>query len=111
MATLNCKDTLDASNHNAEVDRLSLKMFYLQEIVKLAARASESTRVLQGIKDALSVEPEAKELLGTKVRAIHSWEDREDSAGEVLAYVAEELDDINSKFTWLAYNKARTVHG
>lgn len=111
MATLNCKDTLDASNHNAEVERLSLKMFYLQELVKLAAMASESTRVLSEIRGALEVHPEAKEFLTNHVRGLTSWEDRENNTGEVLAYVAEELGGLNSSFTDLAYSKARTVHG
>lgn len=108
MATLDCKDAQNVDQpYIDEVDRLSLKMFRLQEIVKLAALASESARTLNEIRGAITFKPETQEYLSKNVRAMTSWQDREDSTGEVLAYVAEELDELNTQFTNLAYSKAR----
>lgn len=108
MANLDCKDVLTSDQScTDEVDRLSLKMFRLQEIVKLAALASESTRILNRIQDVIAFKPEAQEYLNKNVRAINSWQDREDSTGEVLAYVADELWELNQEFTDLACSKSR----
>lgn len=107
MAKTNSTDT--HTKHNNEVNDASVKMYYLQEIVKLAALATESTRVLTSMKEALVHMPEAKERPSKQVRAMYSWEDRPDSTGEVLSYVADELESLNEQFTELAYRYSKTA--
>lgn len=109
MAKANSTDTrTQDQKHNDEANRLSMKMCYLGEIVKLAALAAESTRTLSDIHDALAFMPEAKERLSEQVRAMSSWQDRENNTGEVLAYVAHELESLNERFSAIAHRKVNT---
>ena len=84
---------IEAAHQSSTAD--SLALYRLTNIIKLAAFAAESRRVLSGIDDALTYEPKAKEVLHNAINARMSWVDFDDVTGDVLQDVAMQLDMLN----------------
>lgn len=82
-----------------EADALSLKLYHLTEIVKLAAFSAEARRTLKGIDDATAWHPEMKGFIEDAVSASNNWLELEDAASNVLVYVAGQLEEIKLDFT------------
>ena len=97
--------TLDTTT----ADVLSLKLYNLTEIVKLAAFAAEARRTLSGIQDVMHYRPEMREAITNNVNSSANWSEMSDNTGDVLHYVANELQDVNSEFTGAVYALARAV--
>ena len=84
---------IEAARESCNADTLAL--YRLTNIIKLAAFAAESRRVLSGIDDALNNSPKASELLNKSIKARMSWSDFDDVTGDVLQDVAAQLNDLN----------------
>lgn len=90
-----------------KADALSCKLFNLAEIVKLAAFAAESRRVLEGIENAANGRPEIEKFIDHSTPTPHNWIEMPDSTGNVLEQVAKELEAINNAFVSTVYKLAR----
>lgn len=85
-------------NTTPKTNALSMKLFQLTEIVKLAAFAAEARRTLSRIQEVSDCHPDFKQTMADHVSAMGDWAEREDVAGSVLSYVAEQLEEVNSGF-------------
>ena len=79
-------------------DEISLTLYNITEIVKLAAFAAEARRTLEGIRNALHYREEMQEVIRDSVLNSAQWSEMEDSAGDVLDYVARQLHQVNDDF-------------
>lgn len=101
------KSTLAIVNSTIKhADELSLRMYHLGEILKLAAFAAESRRVLNGVDTALFCRPEIKKTLDGSIDSFSNWVEMEDSSGVVLENLARQVEQINSEFTQCVYDMA-----
>lgn len=79
-------------------EEISLTLYNLTEIVKLAAFAAEARRTLTGIDDTLHYREEMKEVIRDSVLNSAQWAEMEDNTGGVLDYVARQLHQVNGDF-------------
>ena len=95
-----------AAVDTARFDAISLTLCNITEIVKLAAFAAETRRTLEGIRNALHYREEMQEVIRGSVTNSSNWTEMEDPSGNVLDYVAVQLeqinDDLNKNFENLA---------
>lgn len=97
----------DAATTHA--DALSMKLYNLTEIVKLAAFAAEARRTLTGIESVMHYRPEMREAITTSVPASSNWNDLPDNTGDVLHYVAGQMDDMQDDLLKGVYDLARAA--
>ena len=95
----------------SKANDLSLKLYQLTEIVKLAAFSAEARRTLKGIENAKIYRPEIEKVIADAVTASNNWLEMEDATGNVLAYVARQLDEVNGDFTQNLYDLADAKAG
>lgn len=95
-----------ASAATRKADDLCLKLFNLTEIVKLAAFAAESRRVLNDIKNAAVYRPEMQKVIDDSSQCPHTWVEMNDSTGNVLDYVSRQLEDVSNGFLNTVYDLA-----
>ena len=93
----------------SKADALSMQMYHLIGVVKLAAFAAEARRTLDGIRDLTDCHVEVKQAIDGSVSAMSDWRERDDNAGEVLDYVARQLDEVRSEFTETVHDLARAA--
>ena len=93
----------------SKADTLSLQMYNLIGIVKLAAFAAEARRTLDAIRDLAHCRADVKQAIEDHVSAPSDWRERDDNAGEVLDYVARQLEEVNSEFTDAVHGLAWTI--
>jgi len=86
--------TTPAQRLTTAADDLSFKLGNLTEIVKLAAFASEARRTLTAIYDLGKVLPEVGDNIKQCVNSPHAWSEQHDNTGEVLFYIADELESV-----------------
>ncbi|MDB5745095.1 MAG: hypothetical protein JWR68_3410 [Polaromonas sp.] len=98
---------VDAATSRA--DDLSLKLYNLTEIVKLAAFASEARRTLKGIDSVMKHHPEMRADVTSSVDTSNNWLVMEDTTSTVLSYMARELEAVNSDFTQTMYDLANAA--
>ena len=103
------KGRADEATHKADV--LSLKLYHLTEIVKLAAFSAEARRTLKGIDDATFWRSEMKGFIEDAVSASNNWLELDDATSNVLAYVAGQLEEVNVDFTQNLYDLAAVKAG
>ena len=103
------KRMTDAATDKA--DDLSLQLNRLTDLVKLAAFAVEARRVLGEIHEAKSRQPELDKANMKAVPASNSWLTMDDNAGEILSYVAVQLEKVNDGFTDNMYSLSRLKKG
>lgn len=96
--------TQAAEDAKSKANALSMQMYHLIGIVKLAAFAAEARRTLEGIRELADYRPEIKQAIADHVSAMADWRERDDNSGEMLEYVARQLEEVNGEFT-------ETVHG
>ena len=99
----------DAATRKAE--DLSLRLFHLTEIVKLAAFSAEARRMLKGIDDATAWRPEMKGFIEDAVSASNTWMEMEDATSNVLTYVAVQLQEVSVDSTQNLYELAAIKAG
>lgn len=87
-----------ASAATCKADELSLRLFNLTEIVKLAAFAAESRRVLRDIKNAALYRPEMQKVIDDSSERPHTWMEMDDVTGNVLDYLSRQLEEVNNGF-------------
>lgn len=97
--------TADAATSKANA--LSMQMYNLIGIVKLAAFAAEARRTLDGIRDVTDYRVDVNQAIADSVSAMGDWRERDDNAGEVLDYVARQLEEVRSEFTETVHDLAR----
>lgn len=85
-------------SHTTEADDLSFKLLNLTEIVKLAAFAAEARRTLTAMHSLACALPDMGDTVRQCVNSPRAWMDREDNAGQVLLYVADELESARRAF-------------
>lgn len=90
-----------------KADELSLNLFNLTEIVKLAAFAAESRRVLNDITNSAAHLPEIAKFIENSSECAYTWEDMSDSTGNVLGYISMQLDIVNKGFLDTVYDLAQ----
>ena len=90
---------------------MSLKLFNLTEIVKLASFAAEARRVLKGIRDSATYNPDMEKFIDDSSECPHTWTEMDDSTGNVLDHLARELGAINISFTEAVYDLANGKTG
>lgn len=95
----------------AQSDEISLTLHNLTEIVKLAAFAAEARRTLAGIDNTTHYQSEMREVIRTSVSNSENWDEMEDSMGEVLTFVARQLEKVNGDFTKNLYDLAHPGRG
>ena len=101
--TITQQEALSASDQS---DALSLELFHLAEIVRLAAFAVEAQRTLRGVFDELTYHPKANEYVASRVDACNNWTTFDRSAAENLRYAADRMDGLREKFHLLACEQA-----
>ncbi len=94
-----------------KADALSLELYNLIKIVKLAAFAADMQRTLKGINDAMYFRPEMQEIINEAVPCSNNWLDMENPTSEALAYLASQMETINSEFTETVYDLAQAKSG
>jgi hypothetical protein len=94
-----------------KADDLSLKLFNLTEIVKLASFAAEARRVLESIKAGTAYNPDMQQVIDSCSACPHTWMEMDDSTGNVLDYIGRELGTINIGFTEAVYDLANGKAG
>lgn len=72
--------------------KLASRLFELQHMVKLAAFACESRRILTEIDAAAGYLPDLNERLSGHVSGRNQWTLHDDAAPQVLEYVAGQLE-------------------
>ena len=77
---------------------LSLKLYHLTEIVKLAAFAAEARRTLKEIQRVVDWNPVMQEAISNSVRCANNWAAMPDASADVLADVARQLETVNDEF-------------
>lgn len=86
---------------NTLVDTLSVKLFNLGQITKLAAFASETRRTLELYSSQAVYFPKFKNHLEACDEAVNNWTLYEDTSGEVLKEVARQIEacasDLNDE--------------
>ncbi len=95
----------------AQADEISLKLCNLTEIVKLAAFAAEARRTLEEIKNVMHYRPEMQKVIKDGVLNASNWSELEDNTGDVLGYVARQLEKVNDDFTQNLYGLAHAKTG
>ena len=80
------------------VHDLSLKLYHLTEIVKLAAFAAEARRTLKEIQWVMDYRPDMQEAISNDVRCCNNWAEMPDASADVLANVARQLEAVNDEF-------------
>jgi hypothetical protein len=83
----------------AQSGEISRTLYNLTAIVRLAAFAAEARRTLVGIEDALHLRGQRQDVIRDSVLKSAQWAFLEDSTGEVLDYVACQLEKITDDFT------------
>ena len=83
----------------AKSGEISSTLYHLTAIVRLAAFAAEARRTLTGIDDALHYREEMQVIIRGSVLKSAQWAMLEDSAGQVLDYVACQLEKVADDFT------------
>ena len=97
----------DAALRKADV--LSLRMYHVAKTLELAAFAAEARRVLVEVDNALFCRPEIKQILGDSVAGFTEWKELEDSSGEVLRKLAQDVGQMNDEFTEACYDMANAI--
>jgi len=92
-----------------KTNALSVKLFHLTEIVKLAAFAAEARRTLSRIHEVADCHPHFKQIIADHVSAMGDWQEREDNLGGVLDNVVRQLEEVNSEFTETVHDLARAT--
>lgn len=95
-----------------ECNDISLKLYNLTQIVKMAAFAAEARRTLSEVQDLARCTPEFKTTLYDGTSNPNNWAELEDNTADVLDYVARQLEKVNGEFTANLYDLAdemRTV--
>ena len=87
-----------AAVDTARFDAISLTLYNLTEIVKLAAFAAEARRTLTCIHDTLHYRQEMKQVICDSVSNSAQWAELEDNTADVLDYVARQLRVVNREF-------------
>ena len=100
-----------ADEATRKADDLSLKLYYLTEIVKLAAFSTEARRTLRGIENVKCWRPETEKFIEDAVASSNNWTEMEDATSNVLTYVARQLDEVNTDFTQNVYGLAAIKAG
>jgi|GEM_PF-6787433 len=85
------------------------KLYNLTEIVKLAAFASESKRVLEGIRNASEYRPEMQKAIRDNVTAWNNWSEMDDATSSVLAYAVIEMEAVNDQYLETVYDVANVL--
>ena len=98
----------DAATDKA--DDLSSRLNQLTEIVKLAAFAADARRTLVAIQEATHYRPDMQKVIDN-VPLAHNWLTHECNVGEVLSYVADQLEEVNDGFTDGVYGLSRLKKG
>jgi hypothetical protein len=89
-----------------KADALSLKLDNLTEIVKLAAFAAEARRTLTAVYGVMRFIPNMEEAIQSGAKPMNNWSSLQDNTGDVLVYVAAELEEVNTDFIEHAYSLA-----
>ncbi len=110
MATAKTKECI-YRNAGRKGDELSLKLHNITEIVKLAAFAAESRRVLEGIENMCAYLPDVKTYVKNSSEGANTWLDMPDATGTVLQYLAKELETINEGFSKTVSDMAQGREG
>lgn len=99
---------MNPDDHRTDrADALSMRMYHLQNVVHLASFAAETRRALEGIENAMHFRPEMQQAIGEHVKCVNSWMDRKDVAGDVLEWVAMQMDEVNNEMTEYMYEICR----
>ena len=98
---------LAAQDANDKSEALAGKLDTLMGIIKLAAFAAEARRTLTAIYGIAHFIPSMKETISNCAAPANNWSGLQDNTGDVLVYVAMELEDVNKAFTDHAYDLAR----
>ena len=109
--TIESKNERIADAATDKADDLSFQLNRLTGLVKLAAFAVEARRVLSGIHEAANYRPELEKAVMNAVPASNSWLAMDDNVGEVLDYVAQQLEEVNTGFTDSVYSLSRLKKG
>jgi hypothetical protein len=105
--TLTHRLAVKAATERAEV--ISLKLYGLTEIVKLAAFAVEARRTLGGIQHVMPDHPKAQAAINDNVPYSTNWAEMDNNTGEVLWYVSMQLEEVNGDATKNVYALARVA--
>jgi hypothetical protein len=94
---------IDTLQFRDRADNLSWKLDNLMELVNLSAAGADARRALGKIKASPHTGEEVQAILKTAA----PWEELEEHAGDVLHYVACQLNEVNDEFTENLYSLAR----
>lgn len=95
---------MNTDDHGTDrADALSMRLYHLKNVVHLASFAAESRRTLEGIESATHCRPEMQSVISEHVEAMNTWACRKDVAGDVLEWVAMEMDTLNDEMTEFMY--------
>ncbi len=95
----------------SRADDFSMKLDQLKGIVELVAFACEARRVLDGIEFSAQRRPVLKEMIDAAVDSPILCGDMRDASGDVLQYVARQLEDLNTAWTRAHYDVTLQAEG
>ncbi len=90
-----------------QVDALSLRIYHLNNVTQLAAFAAEARRALGAFEVITEGRPEMQAAIGAEMKYPNAWRDYDDVSGEVLQWVARQLDGVSTEMTDAAYSTAK----
>jgi len=95
---------MNTDDHGTDrADALSMRLYHLKNVVHLASFAAEARRTLEGIESATHYRPEMQSAISEHVEAANTWSCSKDVAGEVLDWVAKQMDSLNEEMTEYMY--------
>jgi hypothetical protein len=108
MATTIAHQTIDR-RYSAET--LSLKIYKASQVIKLAAFATESRRILRELESFLHFRPELKGEITEAVSHFHQWTMLDDVTSEALQNAERDIATATEEMLELVYKLEGGNHG
>jgi hypothetical protein len=92
--------------HNDMAEALQLELHQAAQVIKLAALASETKRVLLDIEGMLEFHPELRELLRANIKHRTAWMAQDDTIAHVLELTADRIAEASCGLLDLAFKRS-----
>ena len=93
-----------ADAYTDQADALSLRLFHLKNMTKLAAFAAEARRTLEAFDVIAEYRPAMRSAIHAEVQYPSNWREYDDVSGDVLQRVAQQLEEVSTDMTNAMYS-------
>ena len=96
-----------SAQYRAKADALSSRLYHLGNIARLAAFAAQARNTLESIEQLKSVLPDVSALINEHVEDPNDWCEKQDVSGQVLSWLANEMERLDAEMTESMYSVVR----